>query len=321
MRFRQGLPGAGRKAINSEEVYAFPCKIFRNRSEVRSLPNSLTLILVSVLNLLFYKKVLRMIIGTVEILPWTKIDYNNTPHSERMVEIPLLLWFKNNFKDFVEIGAVSPYYTSVKHPVYDPFDPYEGSIREPAEDLNYTGKNVLSISTIEHIGRGDYNQEKESGKALKVLEKIVQESESYLITWAANQNEELDEYAEKHCYAPGNFFKILRTGYYQWQVVFNPCTSEYGSPYPFGNAVYLVTNCKQFCTWNDLTIVSAFYGTADVRSVLNNYIDSEGLHLMVNNLSMQIDPAPMEQKTLSIKYLCKGAYKELVVDEGSLLSI
>jgi hypothetical protein len=93
-----------------------------------------------------------------EITPeqYYNAPYNHTIQNERCVE--LLLAFR--FIDFhqsniFEIGAVSPYYKKTGHSVIDPTDK-KASIQAFSQDIEINDKNILSISTIEHMGIGDY---------------------------------------------------------------------------------------------------------------------------------------------------------------------
>ena len=104
--------------------------------------------------------------------------YFNHPHNqtivnERCVEIPVALRFLDLFKsdDFVEVGAVLPHYIKSNHTVIDPID-NTSTNKDYAENVDFSNKSVLSISTIEHIGRGDYNIKRKNDLAQEVLKKI-----------------------------------------------------------------------------------------------------------------------------------------------------
>jgi len=115
-----------------------------------------------------------MKIGTVDITLWSKENsYNNASNTERMVEIPLAEWFIKKYgnQSFMEIGAVSPYYFDISHHVFDITDPYEHCLKINVKDISYTNTRVLSISTIEHMGKKDYNLPEVPGLAIEVLKK------------------------------------------------------------------------------------------------------------------------------------------------------
>jgi hypothetical protein len=62
---------------------------------------------------------------------------------------------------------------------------------------DFIGKNVLSISTIEHVGKGEYGIT-ENRTAVEALQKIVTESNYCLITVPLGWNNVLDEYLLKN---------------------------------------------------------------------------------------------------------------------------
>lgn len=68
-----------------------------------------------------------------------------------MLEVPLALWFVSQYgPSITEVGAVTPYYAEISHRVFDPYDKWEKCERKSAVEIEYSGLNLLSISTIEH---------------------------------------------------------------------------------------------------------------------------------------------------------------------------
>ena len=95
--------------------------------------------------------------------------YNVTWENERCVELALAFrWIEEKeASNIVEIGAVMPYYDEnpytphmgkiiFTHDVIDPYDE-RATIRDFMENHDLSMKNVLTISTIEHIGTTDYD--------------------------------------------------------------------------------------------------------------------------------------------------------------------
>ena len=173
-------------------------------------------------------------------------DYFDHPHNstltnERCIEVPIGLRFLDAFQqdNFIEVGAVLPYYIKASHKCIDPTDKLS-SIKEYAENINYKGMSVLSISTIEHIGHGDYGLHKKEDHAAEVLLKIHNESHRYLISWPIGYNKKLDSYTKE-----SNMFEYIfhkRIDHNNWilskdESVFN---TEYGAPFKCGNAVIWV---------------------------------------------------------------------------------
>lgn len=168
-------------------------------------------------------------------------------HSERGIELFLMQEYMKKYQDIIEVGAVSPYHTdifsNIKHKIIDPYDPYEACIKEDAEKIDFTNKNVLCISTIEHMGTESYgNTEKDLYKPARFLEKIAKESASFLVTIPIGANIELDEYL-----ITSSFNKIILHRLFYNPPVWMPHNSfksakdiKYGTPFPNGNAIWVI---------------------------------------------------------------------------------
>ena len=139
-------------------------------------------------------------IGSLELPYYRGWKGNRESTSERAIEISLGNWFIDKYKEnIVEIGAVMPYYyDNYKFDCVDPYDNFPGCFKVDGIDFDYSGKNFLSISSIEHIGWDvGYDKERDKEKAFKVLKKIIKEAENYLITWPMGQNICLDQYLKE----------------------------------------------------------------------------------------------------------------------------
>ena len=133
--------------------------------------------------------------------------------SERGVEVSLMKsWIDEINSDVVEIGAVSPYYFSDSR-IVEVIDPADRHIKVTRHcsvfDVDLNGKNVLCISTLEHIGTGEYGLE-EKENPINALNKILQESNHCLISFPYGYNEELDGWVEKNC--TNDYFTIMVRG-------------------------------------------------------------------------------------------------------------
>ena len=120
--------------------------------------------------------------------------YGHTWNTEREIEIAIALrWLERNRQDVVEIGAVMPYYqNNVKHEVIDPYDP-RATIRDFMENQDLMLMNVLSISTIEHIGTTDYatNERQnivDEDAAINALKQILDDGEECLVSFPVGYN-------------------------------------------------------------------------------------------------------------------------------------
>ncbi|MCI1273677.1 MAG: hypothetical protein LKG27_04490 [Clostridiaceae bacterium] len=124
--------------------------------------------------------------------------YTDKRMTERCLEIAIAKkWLENTEGEVFEIGAVTPYY--FPHAVNHICDPYDKHIKVDYKcsmfDINLTNKNVICLSTIEHIGTGDYNlKAKKNENAIFAFEKIVKEANTCLITFPVGHNKELDKY-------------------------------------------------------------------------------------------------------------------------------
>jgi hypothetical protein len=118
--------------------------------------------------------------------------------TERSVELAIAdCWLQDVDRvSLIEVGAVTPYYWPHRVPnVVDPYDPHPlVTIRESILDIDLSARPVLSISTFEHIGRGDYGLPQDPQLVLRSLEKLFAESPRFLVTVPRGFNATLDEY-------------------------------------------------------------------------------------------------------------------------------
>ena len=151
-----------------------------------------------------------------KILDLFEHDYNCGYYyhrmSERCLEIAIAIdWLNRVDGEVLEIGAVTPRYfpalsahtPKVIKDVCDPHDDHPGvNLKCSLFDLDLTGKNILSISTIEHIATGDYGVEvKTNENPVLAFQKMVQESSKCLITFPVGYNKMLDTYFAQEQYA------------------------------------------------------------------------------------------------------------------------
>ena len=118
--------------------------------------------------------------------------------TERTVELALAdAWLEGrDCRRVVEIGAVTPYYWPNRvMKVIDPFDPHPlVSQRCSLFDIDLRGRDVLSISTFEHIGTTDYGSGEKPNKVIAALDKLLSEGESFLVTAPLGYNRLLDQH-------------------------------------------------------------------------------------------------------------------------------
>ncbi len=92
-------------------------------------------------------------------LPYVRELPNRAYRNERAVEVALGKWFAETFNnDVLEIGDVCWQYEGFKGwRVLDPFGPYPQAIRKDVMDFDYSGLNVFSLSTFEHMNPREYS--------------------------------------------------------------------------------------------------------------------------------------------------------------------
>jgi hypothetical protein len=106
--------------------------------------------------------------------------------TERSLEMAIAdRWLKRIGHDrVVETGAVTPYYWPGRIAmVVDPYDPHPlVTHRTSLFGTDLSGLDVLAISTLEHIGVGDYGPVGDEETAVHALEKICRESRRFLVS-------------------------------------------------------------------------------------------------------------------------------------------
>lgn len=138
-------------------------------------------------------------IGELELDYYRGWRGNREASNERAPEAALGKWFLNKYlpSTIAEMGAVLPYYVDeINHIVVDPYDNWIGCQKIDGALYDYKNKNVISLSSLEHVGFDEGYERKENNKAIKLLEKIVNEADNYLIEWGIGQHPILDEYVQ-----------------------------------------------------------------------------------------------------------------------------
>ena len=116
--------------------------------------------------------------------------------TERTVELAIAdIWLETQrIESVTEIGAVTPYYWPGR--IEDVVDPTDAHFRVKRKDsifdVDLSGRNVLSISTFEHIGSGEYGLEPDLELLPKAVDKLLLECESFLVSVPAGYNPNAD---------------------------------------------------------------------------------------------------------------------------------
>jgi len=141
-----------------------------------------------------------------EVTPYEYFDdpVNTTLINERGIEIPIGIRYLDrlDINNVVEVGCVMPFYGYCEHLIVDEFEkdnPAGEVLNVDAMTFDFTGMDVLCLSTIEHVGRSDYNNEDiRPEKAIDMLNKFDKESNSFLVSWGTGYHHELDEYVKEN---------------------------------------------------------------------------------------------------------------------------
>ena len=184
------------------------------------------------------------------------IDPVNSQNNERIIELRLAInWYEKLIEqgkkdNIVEIGNVLQFYGHVEHRCIDKFAEYPdisagGEVEKvDALDVDLTDKDVMCVSTIEHVGMADYDNPKpnEGADGVALLDKIVAEAKSYFITFGPNYNRKLDVHVKSNL-ASYDWHGWCRTGEEAWDFtaqsseVWEKLTDE---PYKFANGIILL---------------------------------------------------------------------------------
>lgn len=217
-------------------------------------------------------------------LPYCRDRYNDAFNNERSVEVSLGRYFLNKFNnDVTEIGAVLPYYSNDEHEIIDLTDNHPKSKKINGLEYDVTNKNVLCISTIEHMYRAEYNNGSDYDSII-FLNKILMFAKNYLITWGIGYNKFLDDYVKKHPEIPRFILKRVNKKN-EWEVDINFNNFDYlfghydGKHFPIAefnnaNAICVITNLPELLSKEDRFYNHFKNSVNDRDKVFNNILDS-----------------------------------------------
>lgn len=194
---------------------------------------------------------------------------------ERAVEIPIArLWYaRHDVATIVEVGAVTPYWlrdgmihdtwttqpvAAVPHRVIDPSDPYPLAEKTDVLDADLEGAAVLCISTLEHVGVGEYPGAVNRLRAGMALDRIIEQATGYFVTWPTGIHPELDAHGKALIESGGaTGFQLEQNGpgayrvrrSWDWRI-------PYGSPdddLPYGCGVVFLTDDMELLAMAEAT--------------------------------------------------------------------
>lgn len=176
-------------------------------------------------------------------------QYNRTRENERRVEIPIASFWLSAAPILgrVEVGCVMPHYENVTHTVIDLYEDFNGiPLRIAAKDYDYKGKNVLCVSTIEHVEH-DVNYCSLTGfnpqAAPELLNRIYDDCNSCLFTWPSGVHPELDKfiYSKFDLWDVKLLLRADEDG--NWVQVWDKeliLKTKYANPFPSGNLLIVL---------------------------------------------------------------------------------
>ncbi len=180
--------------------------------------------------------------------------FNEAYHNERSLEVALGRWFLARVGDIpvapifhgqglpIEVGCVLPYYglsaagEPTYHEVIDLADEHPASRKVNALSLDYRGRHVLSISTIEHMSSREYGNASDED-SITFLKQVLAQSSKYLVTWGVGYNPTLDAWVRANPSVPRTIMKRIN-----WQNEYRQMTpmecDQNGSAWslPFGHS-------------------------------------------------------------------------------------
>ena len=129
--------------------------------------------------------------------------YKKGRMTERAIELAITNYWLgkiDNDEYVTEVGAVTPYYffdDRIRR-IIDPSDEHRlVTEKKSVYDISLQNENVLSISTLEHVGTGEYGV-KEQRDAVGAIEKVMEEAKKYLISVPYGYNKLLDKWIKKY---------------------------------------------------------------------------------------------------------------------------
>jgi hypothetical protein len=174
-------------------------------------------------------------------------DYFDHPHNstitnERCIELTLAFRYLDmvGSSNTIEMGAVTPYYKKGNHICYDPKDPYANQSLSCGE-IEALGKNVLSISTIEHVGMNEHGIDAKKQDAYDFILRTIDQASSCLISWPIGYQLSLDNFFKTNK-SFFNYFYYVKHGNKHWELSFEDSALDlqYGKPFNNANAVVFI---------------------------------------------------------------------------------
>tara|TARA_R110000824_G_scaffold392347_1_gene590706 strand:+ start:1994 stop:2584 length:591 start_codon:yes stop_codon:yes gene_type:complete len=180
------------------------------------------------------------------VTPYEYFDdpVNTTLINERGIEIPLGIRYLDrlDINNVVEVGCVMPFYGYCEHLIVDQFEkdnPAGEVLNVDAMTFDFSGRDILCLSTIEHVGRSDYeNEDVRPEKAIEMLDKFDKEAKSFLVSWGIGYHLELDAYVKENL-DRFDWWGFVKTAATEWEFTDQDMKlfdGKFDSPFRYSNS-------------------------------------------------------------------------------------
>lgn len=166
-------------------------------------------------------------------------NYNETWKKERIIEIPIIQTYVEDYDNILEVGNVLSNYFKYNHDVVDKYDKSPNIIKE---DIVYYKTNkkydlIVSVSTIEHIGVEDTPPNpRRIFDAINNMKNLLSEDGIIVVTVPMGQNKFLDKYIYDKELLFDEYYGFKRISRERWIEVDWEDITESNYDHPYGNA-------------------------------------------------------------------------------------
>ena len=176
------------------------------------------------------------------------LAYGSRGLNERIVELPLVCKYIQEHigKNILEVGSI---FTLLLGDVFDAVDLTEKGENIINVDIAHYKPNkkydlILSLSTIEHFGHGDYGDEKDPiklKKALKHIISLLSDEGTFFATAPIGWNLQLDGLIRRKQlpFQDIYFMKRISSGVWKQVDLNGALEAKYNYPYPNANAIMI----------------------------------------------------------------------------------
>ncbi|MGH9484659.1 MAG: hypothetical protein ACRD1F_06355 [Terriglobales bacterium] len=179
-------------------------------------------------------------------LPYAIFEEHFTYGNERCIEVAIGKRFLDTHSDVLEIGNVLSRFYPVTHPVVDKYEVAKGVRNEDVLDFREGHRNILAISTLEHIGLdepGDGDHTKFL-RAVANLKSLAGETLLFTVPWGYNPS--VDAFIRSFTRTSANAMILYYRAGHEWRqgTLEEIAPRTYHSRYWYANAIAVVEVSK-----------------------------------------------------------------------------